>query len=306
MTEQKPAESLVLTGVNSRSSLANFANRFVIKKISNYGTSHPIVARLQIQTHELVQFSDIPKDRKDRVTAIYFRMAERLLKCHEAHDRAIAALQKTSNEFKPTPDARMMNAPHVIGLESEAETFLQEGKNFLRDLVGVLNVFFGTDFDEASAFYNPKGRDGKLVEWATAKFGPNEPFTAMLVYEQCWVGELIRKRNAVEHPGGYSGALHINNFQPLPDGRFVMPTWHRDDNPPADIFSDLDVCLDNLLTLAEDILVACIVHTMQHKIIQFGEIPENERDPKCPIRLRATLNQAAMGPSIPAEPPKPA
>jgi hypothetical protein len=273
---------------------------FELTKISNYGTTHPVVARLKVQTGELIQWADLTKEREESIVAIYFDMADRLLKCHEVHERLLAAREKSIAEFKPTSDSRVKTAPHVIGLKGEAETFLYESKNFLRDLLGAVRVFFGTNFDEASAFYSPKGGNGKLAEWATAKFGQNDPFTTMLISEQTWTGELIRMRNAAEHPGGKSGTLHIDNFQTLPDGRYATPSWHRDKNAPTDIFTDLGTFLANMLTLAEDILVSCIVHNSKHKFIQFYEIPEKDRRPECPVRISVTLSHAAMGSPKPA------
>ena len=44
----------------------------------------------------------------------------------------------------------------------------------------------------------------------------------------------IRFRNAVEHPGGYSGELRINNFSFQSDGKIREPTWYteKDGKPP--------------------------------------------------------------------------
>ena len=270
---------------------------FIIRKISNYGTKHPVIARLKVQTHELLQWADLPKDKLGEVATIYFDMADRLIKCHEAFERLSAALHAAMGEISPTSDSRVLNGPHVIGLKAESETFLYESKNLLRDLVGVVGVFFGVTLDEASAFCNIKGKgDGKLVKWATARFGAADPFTTMLISEQRWIEELIRKRNAAEHPGKRSGTLHIENFQPLSNGQFLAPSWHRDRNPSTGIFDDLEAYLSNLLTLAEDMLVSCIHHKTRHKILQFVEIPEQDRMLECPMRITVTLNHAAMSP----------
>ena len=130
-----------------------------------------------------------------------------------------------------------------------------------------------------------------IVKWASEKFGEDDPFTRMLVTEHEWIEEVIRRRNAVEHPGGHSGTLYIQNFTRLEDGRYVTPTWNRDDGEPKGLYPDIEVILDNLLTLAEELLVSCNVHRSKHKIIQYAEIPEDKRNPECPKRLIVQLKE---------------
>ncbi len=261
----------------------------LICRVSNYGTSHPVVARLRVQSHELLQWADLPRDKREAVFTIYDGLKNRLLKCDECYDRLKAALKETRE-----PGHVGFTGPHIqpylIGLENEAETFLYESKNYFRDLLGVINVFFGTDFHEARIFYTSSVKgDVKLSKWAGRRFGPADSFTGMLRNEQDWIRELIRKRNAVEYPGEKSGTLRIENFQLAPDGLVVPPSWNRDSLPPTDLLVDIEAAMDNMLTLAEDVLVACITKTAKFPIIEFAAIPEKNRNPNCPIRIRVQL-----------------
>lgn len=264
--------------------------RFKLKKVSNYGSSHPVVARLLLQTHDLLQWANLPKDDKDAVYTIYDRLNKRLLKCHEAFDRLVSARHITIRESEFQVDGSSKYEPHVIGLEEEVETILYESKNYLRDLLGILNIFFDYECDEASYFYNAKGNGvSPLVKWASERFGDEDPFTRMLANEHEWIEALIRNRNAVEHPGGHSGTLHIQNFTILKDGRYLAPTWNRDDEEPKDLYQDIGVILDNLLSLAEEFLVSCNVHKAVFDIIKYVQIPEQDRDPECPKRIIVQL-----------------
>jgi hypothetical protein len=266
-----------------------------IQRVSNYGTSHPVVARLRVQSHELLGWADLPKDKQDLIISIYDALKNRLLKCHEGYARLKAAAKETL-EVGHVGSAESHIQPYLIGRENEAETFLYESKNYFRDLLRVINVFFGTGFHEASNFCATSGRgDGKVSKWAGQQFGPTDSFTGLLRSEQAWIGELIRKRNAVEHPGQKSGALTIKNFQPAPDGLVVSPSWYRDSLPPTDVLADIDTAMDNMLTLAEDVLVACITKTAKFSIIDFTAIPEKDRNPKCPIRIRVQLRGTGAG-----------
>lgn len=265
---------------------------FKMRKVSNYGSSHPVVARLLLQTHDLLQWADLSREDKDSIMAIYDGLKQRLIKCHESRDRLVSSLKTTIGECEFKEDGSSRYEPHVIGLKEEVETILYEAKNYLRDLLGILHVYFGYKCDEASYLYDAKGKGrSPLVRWSSEKFGEDDPFTEMLATEHEWVEEVIRKRNAVEHPGGHSGTLYIHNFVQREDGKYVMPTWHRDDGEPKGIYPDIDTILDNLLTLAEDFLVSCNVHKTKHKVIQYVSIPADQRDPQCPKRIMVQLKE---------------
>ncbi|MDO9082967.1 MAG: hypothetical protein Q7U56_06765, partial [Humidesulfovibrio sp.] len=250
---------------------------YTISKISNYGCAHPVVARLVVQTQELLKWASLSEEERGAAFDIYYGLKGRLIKCHETYDRLSAALKKSFDGYQPDQDSTIKFHPLIIGIDNELETFLYESKNFLRDLLGIVKIFFDTKFIDANVFYNTKTDcDGELIKWATKTFGPTDPFTKMLVSDQPWIGELIRKRNAIEHPGGKSGTLNIINIEQSPDSRYVLPVWHRDSMNPTGIFPDVEVTLDNLLTLAEEMLVHCITHKNHFgDFIAFSEIAES-------------------------------
>lgn len=57
-----------------------------LKKVSKYGTKHPVVARLKLQTHEFVQWANLRTDKREEVVGVYFDMAERFIKCHDVYE----------------------------------------------------------------------------------------------------------------------------------------------------------------------------------------------------------------------------
>jgi hypothetical protein len=98
-------------------------------------------------------------------------------------------------------------------------------------------------------------------------------------------------RNAVEHPGGHSGNLHIHNFELVSDPnskqhKLNEPCWHRNDNPKASIAKDLLVFVTNILELCEDLLVICIKMTGFPDFLQFVQISEEMRNDECAKRLK--------------------
>ena len=275
----------------------------VIKKVLSEGPQNPVVARLLNQTMELLPWAHLPKEKEGRVLELYFELTKRLLKLDQLVGRLMEGMQKADEEMTANKAAgRDSNLPQILGIEGDVETFLYDAKNFLRTLLGVPNIFFDEAFDEASAFWDPKGDGrGTLVSWATDKFGPDDGFTKMLVTEQPWVGDLIRLRNAVEHPGGRSGTLYIENVALHPTGKMVLPVWWLDVGVGVNLLSDIDTSFCNLCTLAEDMLIECIRKTGLVDYIAFYEIPVEQRDRTCPKRIGVTLDHSKMKP--PSMPP---
>jgi hypothetical protein len=194
-------------------------------------------------------------------------------------------------------DPRARNVPHVLRLEAIVEAFLYEAKNYLRDLLDLFKVLYGCTLRDASAFADMKEEgQSKLVKWAIRTFGAEHDLCKLLLTEQEWTTEVVRKRNAAEHPGGRSGTLVIKNIEldGALAGKYLPPRWKRSGCVDSAILRDMDCILDNLLSLAEDLLVLAIRNNPISNIIEFYEIAPAERDPCCPVRLRISLSPEFM------------
>jgi len=262
--------------------------QFIIQQVSNVGTGHPYVARLMFQTIELLKWTNLSQEEKDAVGTLYKSLKDRLVKCEAILKELI---KRFDDQVKNNPlsisGSGIVSAPYLIDLEREAENFLYEAKNYLRDLTKVLNAFHGSDFNKASDWYDPRGKgQGKVSRWLIDKFGKYDQERLLSADDQVWIGELIRKRNAVEHPGERSGTLYVNNFYLLSSGKYAPPTWHRDDNDPTQILQDIENYCHNLFTFAEELLVfGCVSKRMNDMPVAIGEVPEDKRKPENPRRF---------------------
>jgi hypothetical protein len=250
----------------------------------------------------LVRWADIGDSKRREIIDLYVRkLTERLLRCHQLRDDLVSRIGSTiESQRSPQSDKRAREVPNVIGLQGAVEGFLYEAKNYIRDVLNLFRIVYGCELTDASAFTNLKGEgDSELVTWAASTFGPDSDFTELLRTEQDWLAEPIRMRNAVEHPGGLSGRLTFNNIQidsNNPDS-YILPTWGRTGRPQSDVVNDMDCGLENMLTLAEDLLAFVAVDKSQSKkLITVREIPIEDRDPKCPTRLRIELSHEVIEP----------
>ncbi|MER8857409.1 hypothetical protein NKI09_07095 [Mesorhizobium sp. M0757] len=263
---------------------------FRVQRISNIGSTHPVVARLGVQVSRLEQWIGLDEKPKQELVTLYAKtLTMRLLRCDELRGQIVERLEGDIARVEKLTTS----IPFVVGLDSLVESFLYDGKNFLRDLLNVTRIAFGCKLKDARAFAdtNP-ALDGELTKWAIKKFGENAGFVNMLRNNADWLRELIAKRNASEHPGERSGVLTVNNVQghPLIVGAFTMPTWSRDGAAPTEIVNDMDVLLGNLLELAEYMFLWVLAETKTSAHVAIFQIPEAERDPACPVRFRADLS----------------
>jgi hypothetical protein len=266
---------------------------FILKKVSEYGTSNPIVARTSVQVNNLLQPFSIPQPNKERIFEIYFTMVQpKLIRCMEITNRIYAEIDKIDAELrehgiKTQSGGRVLELPQITQLQEDVETYLYNAKSALRDLALVFDPFFGKSFDHS--------RYQEISKWALDNFGEGEPLPVLLAADQEWIKDIVKRRNAVEHPGGYSGHLHIENYQVASiEGteaqHIIPPTWRLNDDKPTLLLPDLSVTLSNLLEFAEDLLVACLKQHGSRFPIVFYEILEEERDASAPVRLGVTID----------------
>jgi hypothetical protein len=280
-------------------SMVGLSMSFTISKVSDHGTTNPIVARLSLQVFKILSQCNLPKEKFDKVGDLYLSsLQKKLLRCWEIEDRFRIEFNAAADAYKP-PSRRgqAVNLPQIVRLEEECHNFLYEAKNYIRDLLKVVNLLYDTAFSEASEFSRAKKGGQSLIEFATKAFSETDSKTKFLKESAKSVQYLIDFRNAVEHPGGYSGDLRIVNFTLETDGRITEPTWYREKNgQPVDacasIRADMGTAIEGLLTLGEDIFVSWAADNLQApKLMQLRQIPAEKRDPKCPIKWVVASSQ---------------
>jgi len=94
----------------------------------------------------------------------------------------------------------------------------------------------------------------------------------------------------VEHPGGRSGRLYVENFKHV--GNTVQrPTWRLNGDPPLEVITDMGNLCEGLLLYAEDLL-ALLVEKHLPEIVLIVAIPELERNCQIPKRLNLHMKPA--------------
>ncbi|MDB5614449.1 MAG: hypothetical protein JWQ22_2102 [Devosia sp.] len=242
----------------------------------------------------MLKWASISEDaKKAAITLIIEELQPKLLQCDDIHKRLIGAGEKAFAEANVEIASGKDTLPHLIGLKEEAEAFLNTSKQYLRDLTLLVNALLGSTLPrEAKVFWEL----GKLSEPAAAVWGREklgDEFGDWLADQAKWIGELCKKRNAVEHPGGQSGTISFHNFQRYQDNTFLPTSWLRVgpkiEANQTDLLGDLGVYIQSLLAFSEELVAYAVKLNPTFPHIEIVEIDEAARKPEAPMRLKIGL-----------------
>jgi hypothetical protein len=270
---------------------------FRIQQLSDYGTANPIVARLSLQTQELLPFYNLSDKQKEEIFGLFFSsLQQKLMTCFrimEQLTKEVRERQKRIDEvgLELQDQGRAYTLPSILDLQHRAETFLYNGKSVLRDLTDIFFILLSKDFRKEARF-------DKVLKWAKKEFGAEDALTKMLEEDaNTWIKRIVKMRNAVEHPGGHSGTLHIENFSSIEEAGKVLvsePLWYLNTDEKVPIVNEMNTFVTNLLTFCEETLVLCLEKFKKGLPIVIVEIPEKERDVTCPKRFKMTIDESKI------------
>jgi len=270
---------------------------YVITKTCEHGTSNPIVARLSVQSRQLMEPFSISREKSDSAWAIiHDKIQPELLNCYDIwihitneENRIIDEIERKGINIQV--DGRIASIDSIPKLHDSSKAFLHSAHAALREIKSLICCFY--DCDDKIKQVADKDYE-HLTKWLKKKFGDADEFP-ILVEKDCsvWLSEVWKKRNTIPHPGGYSGLLNVSNFTASRDSETmewnaVVPTWNRNDDNPTPITRDMGIIVDNILRFSENILVLCLRKLESILPIIFIEFDTNDRDANCPVRLRAT------------------
>ena len=237
----------------------------------------------------MLGFFTVDESKKEACKAVLFELSRHLVRCVETSDRICAEIDAgkaslASAGLTTQSSGRVVNLPGVADLPSHAEGFLQSAKLAVRETARLVEPFYGGKHDH---------RYHKLHAWSKEKFGADNLLTGTTEAWEPWVAELVTMRNAVDHPKDEArGKLVVRNFRLDTDVSppiVLDPVWYLTDEPERKIAEDMKSYIEGIIRLGEDLLVAMFHHFHPQLPLVIYEIPEHERDPSMPKRLRVGL-----------------
>jgi hypothetical protein len=272
---------------------------FDVAKQIEHGTPNAIVARLTVQPTELLnQTTMVEADQSTFVKLSVGELAPRLLRCFEIEQR----LRKEANErrpkFKrPSRGDVAVEIPQIPNLKADCENFLYEAKNYLRDLLKLVNLLWGTKYEDASEWVKGKKGRPSVQQFIIEQFGDSHANGKFIQQCQACIEPFSLMRDGVEHPE--SSKLDIQNFTRAED-KLIEPTWSLEKGgkyqvEPVPIIEDMARALDNLLILAEDMLIMWAqVNLAAPQLTEVRVIPALQRKSECPVKYRMWPTDAVL------------
>lgn len=246
------------------------------------GTGNPIVARMSLGMFDIIKFSQLSDDKKEKLKANCHDIMKLLVLAEKTAVPIIDEINSVLNGIKKDgvktqSGGRCINIPAAMTIDN-SRAFIKYAKQVLQKVGENINIIFDKNY-EGHHFH-------KIRDDFVSEFGDDCVVTKLLVDDQDWIKKIIKLRNEDEHPE--TGKPYCNNFNIDKDatGKFIvtLPTFFEG----TQIASALEVYSHNLLTFAEEITVFSLVKFFPD-IAMIYEIPEDDRDSSAPVRFRIGL-----------------
>ncbi len=261
------------------------------RRISDIGSSNPIIARLFCQTNNLIEpFSLVQKQKVDIQTILGEKVGFRLVKCEKIYTKIKEVIDKINEmDFSKQLQSSSIEVPYIIGLEQECSDFLYQAKLALRDLCKLINVFYKVELNRKEYIGS---NFSKYRCWACDYFGKDDSLCKGIQEEESWIKRIIDMRNAIEHPDK-NIELKIQNVElinKVVPPYFKEPKWYLSGEKESPIVRDMKVIIENILSFSEELLIILLSKMETNLPIIFIEIPKEKRNKSCPIRIKTGID----------------
>jgi hypothetical protein len=246
------------------------------------GSGNPIVARLVVQTHQLLNSVSLPdKLSKDELLLHMHSIKETLLPCEVIGKRISKAVAEIIEQIEANKIPRDNNGrgynpfPHVPDLVVDANNFLIHANKIIR-LISQLPRMF-VDMKEDSNFDHLFATLGSVL--------PTNSQLTKWVEEQAPIARrIVELRNFAEHPKA-SRKTEIGDFKIMPNGQIAVPRWGFNEDDFRQIDIEMTAIVQYLLRISEEMLLGCLEHFRERK---FPMILTRLAEPKseCPVLYR--------------------
>lgn len=259
-----------------------------IKRIwGNSSFEQQVSVRVIFQTKDLLGPLTLPEAQLE---AIIKHMIDRIApNLNHVNAEVARLIKEADDEITSLRIAEAATlAPYMMNLDQIAANVLYNFKQLITEVRNLLPLLISDAprFSEGNDIADAKGAGGGMVaEWLDQRFGlATQPGRILRAYQDAFVREMVRKRNAYEHPGSRSGTLQISNLEVTPEG-VAGPIWAREGQPTL-LLQDVFDASQGALMFVED-FVARIVEALagDEFPLRIRELPVELRDNDVPKRL---------------------
>lgn len=264
---------------------------WVTSPVAWVGSSHPAIARVLIQSGELLDHATLVSNWQKQDVMLHLHASkETLLACDAIASRVAAKVNNIVELIQSTglsidSSGHGLNPfPHVEELDLDCVAFLVQANRAVKLISQIPSYFL-----ELSKSHSNFDHLGKALR---TEFG--DTVIGSFVDEQsAFIARIAELRNFQEHPTAAKKTV-VQNFRLVPDGSIGVPTWSligSSDERPSSIHLDMQVISQNLVQIAEVLVIHLVMHTLDTSFPYVLEaIPDAEVDPNLPMRFRLRLD----------------
>lgn len=267
---------------------------WVISKSSDFGSSNKIVARVLLQSEEMMM-SVVFKEHvanKDEVMQLIYDCKEALLICEKINSRVKKASDDIVKKITDTglcveSGGRHINSfPQITDLDEEATNFLINIKRAIVKVCYLVEKFLPI---------NRKDNNLEHLIKTISKLSNGEciNFLEFLDGYKDSVKHLIELRNYQEHPG--DKVTHIENYKLMPDGTICHPLWYVSGKEPSSLVVEMGSAIDFVISLNETMLMHLIFLSLDSNLPYYvEETPDDKINQKKPIKYKLSIDVSQL------------
>lgn len=255
---------------------------FYFTKISDAGTSNPIVARIFVGLSEIVKIVQLSPESRQKVTDLLFDVSQELLEAEKASVEVIGEIRKIEKELpeklKNIPPGDIPNSIDSVLSINRARDFLKYAQSAFRKLGHIISIIFSIGNKEHRFWYASKELSKILA--------PESQIFEIIEHYKKWYDKVMDLRDTDEHHRASKQFLSNYEIKSSKESRYLERPMFYDKTP---VFQFLLDSSQMLLLFCEDLILSGLIEYLPDPV-EIVEIPINKRDPACPKRFKITLS----------------
>lgn len=255
---------------------------FYFTKISDVGTSNPIVARISVGLSEIVKIVQLSPESRQRITDLLFDISQELLEAEKASVEVVSEIETIEHELpekvKNLPPGSIPTSIDSVRSINRTRDFLKYSKSAFGKLGRIISVAFQIG-DKEHKFWN-------IAKELTAILPNEAQIFEIIEHYKKWYDKVIDLRNTDEHHRSPQKFLINYEIKTTKDYRYLERPMFYDKTP---VYQFLIESSQMLLLFCEDLILSTLIEHLPDPI-QIVEIPAEQRNQTCPKRFKITLS----------------
>lgn len=262
------------------------------KVSDDVGCQNPIVARVFVQCAEAIKDKHLQRGNVAQITTALHSTKTEVRNCEKAFRRLAAHHDKVVQTIREAGGLRVEkrvinNLPQIPNLQEDATLFITSAKRALQHIAEVLNQFYGTTINNARFDIGRK-------QLRALNPSPQDQIECLEFFAPK-IERVLNLRNAQDH---IPKETVIEDFHLTADA-IQPPTWKVRNEPEVPMLAEMTELISALIELAEFSFFHGLMYNLDSPgpfAYQLTQVPEENRNKDCPIRLRCELQFAPPAP----------